>query len=336
MKKVLSVFLVSLFLITGCSSGGSGSSDKLTVGVVIYNYSDNFMSFVKSQLESSFAAHTDIEYTMVDAQNDQAKENDAVDNLLSQGVDVLAINLVDPSAGQAIVDKAGDVPVVFFNKEPNAKVLTDNKNVYYVGTTSAESGILQGELIADQYKDGVITDINGDGNIGFIMLKGEPGHPDAEARTTESVAAAKEGGVPLFQVAEEAAFWDTTQAKDKCDALFAANGKKIDVVIANNDGMALGCIASMKEQGVIVPIYGVDGLPDAIDKIKSGDLNGTVLNDPKNQAQATVDLCYNLAVGKDPLDGTEWVLDEVNAVRVPYVKITVDNTDVAEEAFGSK
>ncbi len=337
MKKILGVVLASLLIFSGCGDdSGSDGDAGVSVGVIVYDYSDNFMSFVKSAVEEGLGELDDVEYTIENAENDQAKLNDKVDNLIAQGVDVLAINLVDPSAGQVIVDKAAakDIPVVFFNKEPEASVLTDNENVYYVGTTSAESGELQGELIASEYDAEVIVDNNGDGEIGYVMLKGEPGHPDAEARTQFAVETAKEGGVPLSEIAEEAAFWDTAKAKDACDALIASNGDAIDVVIANNDAMAIGCIAAMDEAGVKIPVYGVDGLPDAVSAIKDGSLNGTVLNDPKNQGQATVDLAYNLAMGNDALEGTSWELDEVNAVRVPYLMITAENTDVAEAAFG--
>lgn len=341
MKKLLSVLLALVLLFTACSDDNSGSKDgggkdNVKIGVVIYNYSDNFMSFVRTSIENALDEKGDVTYIMENAENDQGKLADKVDNLIAQGVDVLAINLVDPSAGQSIVDKAAaeDIPVVFFNKEPEASVLTGNDNVYYVGTTSAESGILQGELIADEYDNKVIKDVNGDGKIGYVMLKGEPGHPDAEARTKYAVDTATKAGVPLTKIGEEAAFWDTAKAKDATDALLASNGDSIDVIIANNDGMALGAIAAMSEAGVEIPVYGVDGLPDAISEINEGNLSGTVLNDPKNQGQATVDLAYNLAKGNDVLEGTDWELDDVNAVRVPYVMITKDNTDIATEAFG--
>ncbi len=54
-------------------------------------------------------------------------------------------------------------------------------------------------------------------------------------------------------------------------------------------------------------------------------MNGTVLNDGNNQAKAVIDLAANIANGKDPIADTEWTLDEVKAVRVPYVAVTKDN-----------
>jgi methyl-galactoside transport system substrate-binding protein len=60
-------------------------------------------------------------------------------------------------------------------------------------------------------------------------------------------------------------------------------------------------------------------------------MNGTVLNDGVKQAQATLDLAINAALGNDVLEGTDWVLDSATgtkAVRVAYV--AVDATNVAD------
>ena len=70
-----------------------------------------------------------------------------------------------------------------------------------------------------------------------------------------------------------------------------------------------------------------------LNEIKKGTILGSVLNDPVGQSQALVDLTLNVAAGKDPVEGTTWTLDEVKAVRVPYVPITADNVTIAEEAY---
>jgi methyl-galactoside transport system substrate-binding protein len=82
-----------------------------------------------------------------------------------------------------------------------------------------------------------------------------------------------------------------------------------------------------------MPVVGVDAIPDALAKIKEGVMVGSVLNDAKNQGTATLQLAVNAAMGKDPLDGTQWKLDDKKAVRVPYVNINKDNITVAEDAY---
>uniref|UniRef100_UPI00123A3C2F substrate-binding domain-containing protein n=1 Tax=Enterobacter hormaechei TaxID=158836 RepID=UPI00123A3C2F len=77
--------------------------------------------------------------------------------------------------------RANDIPVVFYNQEPSRKALDSYEKAYYVGTDSKESGVIQGELIAKHWQANPAWDLNKDGQIQFVLLKGEPGHPDAEA-----------------------------------------------------------------------------------------------------------------------------------------------------------
>ncbi|AID81709.1 sugar ABC transporter substrate-binding protein [Escherichia coli Nissle 1917] len=255
-------------------------------------------------------------------------ENDQIDVLLAKGVKALAINLVDPAAAGTVIEKARgqNVPVVFFNKEPSRKALDSYDKAYYVGTDSKESGIIQGDLIAKHWAANQGWDLNKDGQIQFVLLKGEPGHPDAEARTTYVIKELNDKGIKTEQLQLDTAMWDTAQAKDKMDAwLSGPNANKIEVVIANNDAMAMGAVEALKAHNKSsIPVFGVDALPEALALVKSGALAGTVLNDANNQAKATFDLAKNLADGKGAADGTNWKIDN-KVVRVPYVGVDKDN-----------
>ncbi|OUZ86480.1 galactose-binding transporter [Shigella flexneri] len=128
------------------------------------------------------------------------------------------------------------------------------------------------------------------------------------------------------QLQLDTAMWDTAQAKDKMDAwLSGPNANKIEVVIANNDAMAMGAVEALKAHNKSsIQVFGVDALPEALALVKSGALVGTVLNDANNQAKATFDLAKNLADGKGAADGTNWKIDN-KVVRVPYVGVDKDN-----------
>lgn len=325
---------------SGSSSGSAASSTKLPkIGATIYKYDDNFMSYVRRAVET--AAKDKAELLMNDSQNDQAKQIDQIDTMISKGVKSLAINLVDPKAATTVITKAkaANLPVVFFNKEPDAAALASYDKCWYVGTESKESGILQGKLVVDQWnKNKAKWDKNKDGKIQFVLLKGEPGHPDAEARTKYVIDTINAAGIQTEQLAMDTAMWDSAKATDKMDAWLAKQGDKIEVVICNNDAMALGALASLEKAGYFkgdkyMPVVGVDAIPDALTKIKSGEMLGTVLNDAKNQGKATFDLALNAANGKNPTDGTTWKLDDKKAVRVPYIAITKDNINVAEDSY---
>ena len=111
-------------------------------------------------------------------------------------------------------------------------------------------------------------------------------------------------------------------AKDKMDAWISGpNSDKIEVVIANNDAMAMGAIESLRAADRSeIPVYGVDALTEALALVESGQMQGTVLNDADNQARATFQLAKNLAEGREAGYGTEWVIED-KVVRVPYVGV---------------
>lgn len=216
-------------LVASMMFGATAHAADTRIGVTIYKYDDNFMSMVRKDIEKEAKAIGGVQLLMNDSQNDQSKQNDQIDVLMAKGVKALAINLVDPAAAAVVVDKAraNDVPVVFFNKEPNAKVLAGYDKAYYVGTDSKESGIIQGQLIEKHWKATPAWDLNKDGQIQFVLLKGEPGHPDAEARTKYVIDTLNKDGLKTQQLAMDTAMWDTAQAKDKMDAwLSGPNAKK--------------------------------------------------------------------------------------------------------------
>lgn len=321
MKKV-SVLLGALALTTMASAAPT------KIGVTVYRYDDNFMSTVRQKIEEVAKKDKNVEVLMNDSQNDQSKQNDQVDVLIAKGVDALAINLVDPAAASTVIQKAKaeNIPVVFYNKEPSKTDMESYDKAYYVGTDSKESGVIQGEVIAKHWKANPAWDLNKDGVIQYVLLKGEPGHPDAEARTTYVIETLNEKGIKTQELHMDTAMWDAAMAKDKIEAwLSGPNGEKIEVVIANNDGMAMGAVEALKANGrAKTPVFGVDALAEVLVMVENGDIAGTVLNDGMNQGQATYEIAKNLAEGKKPTEGTKWELKD-KILRVPYVGVDKEN-----------
>ena len=323
MKKTV---LSAVALAVGLGTISMAQADT-RIGVTIYKYDDNFMALMRKEIDKEAKQLKGIELLMNDSQNAQSIQNDQVDVLLSKGVKALAINLVDPSAAPTIIGKAkpDNIPVVFFNKDPGEKAIGSYDMAYYVGTDPKESGIIQGDLIAKQWKAMPAMDLNKDGKIQFVLLKGEPGHPDAEARTKYVVDQLNKQGIQTEQLFMDTGMWDAAMAKDKTDAwLSSSRANDIEIIISNNDGMALGALEATKAHGKKLPIFGVDALPEALQLIKKGELAGTVLNDGVNQGKAVVQLSNNLAQGKAATEGTKWELKD-RVVRIPYVGVDKDN-----------
>ena len=323
MKKT--AILSAVALAVGFATAAQAADTR--IGVTIYKYDDNFMSLMRKEINKEAKALNDVELLMNDSQNAQSIQNDQVDVLLSKGVKALAINLVDPAAAPTIIGKAkpDNIPVIFLNKDPGAKAIGSYEHAYYVGTDPKESGIIQGDLIAKQWKANPALDLNKDGKIQYVLLKGEPGHPDAEARTKYVVEQLNAKGIQTEQLFIDTGMWDAAMAKDKVDAwLSSSKANEIEVIISNNDGMAMGALEAARAHGKQLPIFGVDALPEVLQLIKKGEIAGTVLNDGVNQGKAVVNLANNLSHGKPATEGTKWELKD-RVVRIPYVGVDKDN-----------
>jgi len=332
--------LITKVYINSNTNSNIGYKDGLPkVGAAIYKYDDEFMSYIRNSMEDD--AYGKIALNMNDSQNDQNIQLMQIDEMISKGVRALAINLVDPRAAQAVINKAkkANLPIIFFNKEPEVSVLNSYNKAWFVGTDSKESGILQGKMIVDLWNQNKRKwDKNHDGKLSYVLLKGEPGHPDAEARSKYALDQIKKSGIPVVKLDEVTAMWDAAKAKDKMDGWILKFNNKIEFVISNNDDMALGAIDSLEKAGYLsgnkfIPVVGIDAIPDAIKKIKEGKMVGTVLNDANSQGKAIIDLVTNAAKGRNVFSGTSWNGNSDKSVRIHYIIITKDNTDVAEQAY---
>lgn len=309
---------------------------KPTIGVAIYKFDDTFMTGVRNAI--SDAAKDKAQVDIVDSQNAQPTQNDKIDLFITKKVNSMAINAVDRTAAGTIIDKAkkANIPVVFFNREPLAEDMKKWDKVYYVGAKAEESGTISGKLIVDYWKAHPEADKNKDGILQYVMLKGEPGHQDAELRTKYSVQAIEEAGIKVQKLAEDTAMWDRVKGQEKMAAFLASQGDKIEAVLANNDDMALGAIEALKAAGYFkdnkyMPVVGVDATAPALKALEEGTLLGTVLNDAKNQGKATLNLAAVLGQGLSPSkDNTGFDIVDGKYVWVPYKKITKDNMNDAK------
>ncbi|MEI0492122.1 galactose ABC transporter substrate-binding protein [Brachyspira intermedia] len=339
-KAIVIISSILLFIsLTSCGNS-SKANNEIEVGITIYRYDDAFISFMRRNIETMLNGKA--KFIMNDSENDQVKQNDQVDAAIQREVDALAINLVDPASASFMINKIKPtgIPVIFFNKEPSKEDMMLYDKAWYVGTLSEESGNIQGDIVVKAWQENPTWDKNGDGKIQYVLLKGEAGHPDAEARTERIKAVLTNNGINIEQLEEQTANWDILQAQTATDSLVEKYEDSIEFIFSNNDAMALGALKSIQKQGYnigdsnkFIPIVGVDAIPEIIEEIKKGTVVGTVLQSPKDQAKAVVDMVMNAASGKDVLNGTEYNLDDVKAVRVPYRAITLENINDAADAY---
>jgi methyl-galactoside transport system substrate-binding protein len=327
--------MVIAVVLVGVAANAAPKS--VTIGCAIYKYDDTFMTGVRNAIDAA-AKELKTKVNIVDSQNSQPTQNDQVQLFITKKVNSLAINPVDRTAASVIIDKAkkAKLPVVFFNREPLPEDMKKYDKAYYVGAVAAESGTMKGQLVVDYFKAHPEADKNKDGVIQYVMLKGEPGHQDAELRTKYSVKCIEDAGFKVEKLHEDTGMWNRVNGQEKMAAFLAASGDKIEVVLANNDDMALGAIEALKaagyfKDGKYMPVASVDATAPALQALKDGTLLGTVLNDAKNQGKATLKLAYVLARGQKPTKANVgYDIVDGKYIWVPYKPITLANIKDAE------
>lgn len=329
---VLAVAMIVSFM--GCGSSNKKTNKTMRVGVVTYTSDDPFINAmvekVKSQLKTMETTNMNVIVSVRSGDNDQREQDEIVDEMIDAGCDVLCVNLVDRTAPANIIKSArqSDIPVIFFNREPVRDDLMQWEKLYYVGCDAKESGDMQGEIAANYIKNHSEVDRNGDGKIQYVLLEGEAGHQDAISRTDCSVKTIMEGGVELEKLSYQFADWNRGQAENRMTQLISQYGSQIELVISNNDEMALGAVEAYNNSKISRDrwpvIFGIDGLDDALQAIKQGNMQGTVYNDKEDQAGEIARLAVDLFKGSS-LDGHR--LDEGRYYVSPYWKVDVDSVD---------
>ncbi|MEA5050162.1 MAG: galactose ABC transporter substrate-binding protein [Oscillospiraceae bacterium] len=324
MKKILALALVLLlcFGLVACGSKTTEAEGPKTykVGVCIYKFDDNFMTYYREELQKYFKTlETDTakyEVTVVDGKGDMAEQTNQVDTFIAQGVDVLIVNLVQSSSAATITEKAkaADIPVVYINREPSEADMKGWDKICYVGADASQSGTFQGEIVLELPDKG---DVNGDGVVSYVMIMGDPENIDAQLRTEYSIKALTDAGVKVEKLFEQRGDWDQAKGQELAATALAQFGDKIDVIFCNNDGMALGAyqaiVAAGRTVGTDIYLLGVDDIPEADEMVKNGTMTGTVLNDHVGQSHAAVDAAIRYINGE--ANDTYYIVDYVKVVK---------------------
>ena len=283
-----------------------------------------------NELNSQKGDSYDVMVTVRDAVGSQRTQNDQVKEMIDEGCNILCINLVDRTDPSEIIDSAKEknIPIIFFNREPVAEDMMQWDKLYYVGAKARQSGQMQGEIAANLILNDKSIDKNHDGKIQYVVLEGEMGHQDAIVRTDSSVETILAKGIKMEKLSYEIANWKRAQAQNRMEQLIRQYGNTIELVLSNNDDMALGALDSYRIMGYtkdnMPMMLGVDGMQEALEAVKDGRLTGTVYNDKEGQAKMMAAIVFASVSGKG-LDGIHF--ENLTEVYLPYQKVTIDNVD---------
>ena len=334
-KKVLAaglVFCMSLQGLASCGQEEEAGAVRVQVGVACYDQNDVFISELLECMEEEMGLLEDDSFqaavTVRDGGGSQKIQNDQVEELIDAGCDVLCVNLVDRADPSEIIDLAreNEVPIIFFNREPVAEDMLQWEKLYYVGADAKQSGIMQGELAADAIKENPQIDRNKDGKIQYVVLEGEPGHQDAIIRTENAVETLREQGVELEKLSYGIANWNRAQAENRMLQMISQHQNQIELVLANNDAMALGALDAYKKlnrtESALPVFFGIDGIKEGLEAIQEKKMAGTVYNDKEGQAGAIAKLAKALGRGMSDIE-----FENEKYIYLPYEKVTLDNVE---------
>lgn len=299
----------AVLVLSGCSGKSDQTEKTLRVGVITYTQDDPFINGLTDELKAQLKAMENKERRIIvsikSGNDDQQEQNEKVEEMIDAGCDVLCINLVDRTAPSRIIRMARneDIPVIFFNREPVREDLMQWEKLYYVGCDAEQSGIMQGEIAAEYINSHPEVDKNKDGKIQYVLLEGEAGHQDAISRTEYSVKTLMKKDVILEKLSYQLADWNRGQAENRMNRLISQYGKKIELVMSNNDEMALGAVEAYRKAGYVCEewpvIFGIDGLEEALEAVKAGEMQGSILNDRVDQAKKMAKMAVELFEGEE-------------------------------------
>lgn len=331
-KNIWIVLLVMMTLLSGCTKQETETHKTLRVGVVLYTQDDPFINALSDCLKANFEEKESddlkIIMTVRDGKNDQSEQNDVVQEIIDAGCDVLCVGLVDRTEPSDIIEMAQteDIPVIFFNREPVREDIMQWDQLYYVGAEAEQSGLIQGELAADLIQSNKGIDRNQDGKIQYVILEGEAGHQDTIIRTDSVVETLMDKGIRLEKLSYQFADWKRSQAENKMTQLIDQYGDAIELVLANNDEMALGAVNAYDKQGYskdeCPAIFGIDGLEDALDAVQQGTIQGTVYNDKEGQAVQIANLALDLFQNNSL---AHYNFQDERYIFLPYQKVDASN-----------
>lgn len=283
--SLISVF--ALVLMLSASIFAAPANKIFKIGVV-HNNADHpsITAIVKGMMDE--AQYLPVELIFLDPAYDPQKQASMIEDLITQKVDVICINPVDPAAvvpGIKAAVKAG-IPVVMHNGDTNEE--GQKYTTTYVDCRCWDQGNVIGQMI--------VRDLEGKGKV--VIINGKPGQTGAVDRVDGFKEAIKD--YPGIQIiADQPAEW----MKDKAVSVmedFLTRYPDIDAVFALDDPMAFGAIQAIKAAGRLnkIKVYGVGGFKEAMEPIEKGEMAGTAWHFSYLVGVYTLRAAYDIALGR--------------------------------------
>lgn len=301
--KQLSLIILTVILVFGCSSKEKSEKPKIAVVVSTLN-NPWFVMLAESAAKN--ANKLGYEAKIFDSQNNPAIESDNFENLISSGYDAILLNPTDSdgSISNILKAKTAGIPVFCMDREVNAddaatsQILSDN----YSGCVSI--GI---EFVKELKEKGK-----------YVEILGLVGDNNTWARSG-GFHSVVDKFPNLKMVAQQSGDFDRNKAMEVLETILQAN-PDIDGVFCGNDAMAMGAFQALQAAGkeTKVKIFGFDGAGDVIEKIREKKIVATGMQFPIVMAQTAAQYADEYFKGRR--DFPQRVPVEVELVNAANIK----------------
>lgn len=294
--KLVRLFAIAVALVmvcaaaAGCAAGGA--KDNIKIGISFGTLeNDRFQR--ENQIMQDYADGMEgVEVIVQAAQSDPALQNSQIENLISQGVDVLLVLPQDGEALTSAVQMANEeeIPVVAYDR-----MIMNCDIDYYVSFDS----ILVGELMTKYVVETLGVD---SGN--FIICNGSMSDNNAYLVQTGMLNVLQpylDTGDITIVSDEFCDNWDGEIAMTNVENALTAASNDVVAVLTSYDGLATGAIQALREQGLAgsVPVTGQDGELAACQAIAEGNMACTVYKPLDELAKVAIDSCIKIARGEE-------------------------------------
>lgn len=270
MKRIISFGMIILALVMA-ADGPAAADKKITLGFSQIGAESEWRT-ANTQSIKDAAKDAGIDLKFSDAQQKQENQIKAIRSFIAQKVDVIAFSPVVETGWEPVLReaKAAKIPVILTDRSVNVK--DDTLWVSFMGSDFLEEGRRAGKWLVDKMKDSP-------GDVNIVELQGTVGSAPAIDRKKGFEEIIKDK--PKFKIIRSQT-GDFTRAKGKevMEAFLKAEGKKINVLFAHNDDMAIGAIQAIEEAGLKpgkdIIIVSIDGVKGAFEAMIAGKLNVSV------------------------------------------------------------
>lgn len=291
------------------SSLNAGNRKVANVAVVFYSLDDIRYMKLKQDFEDIQKENQDkVKFTFFDSKDNVAIQNQILDSINRNSTDLIVVFPVSmkESSVEDIINRAKqkDVPLILIGIDPSIfqMVFKYYEKVVNVGVDIAGSGREEGKIIAGLWNNNKnLMDKNGDGILQYVLLQGKVNSTIATERTESVISTINNLGIKTDQLAISNSNWSRELAKNAITSLFLKYNGKIEAIIANNNAMAMGAVEALQnyeynkgDKNKQIGVFGIDGLPEAIDLIDKDSMTSTVITDTRPFTEGIYNIALNL------------------------------------------